>query len=173
MVHAEEIIFQLLDAIVEGSTHPLLLNKFEGDAVLMYAESGSTPLEVAQSVLDQVMRAFPVFQTKAKQLESDRATCPCDACRNIRQLRLKVIVHYGKAAFRSIRQFVEIAGEDVIIAHRLLKNTVPLHEYILMTDAFYELLEPAILGPGSEHIESIADIGPISTRYFCVKAPAQ
>jgi len=173
MVHAEEIIFQLLDTIVEGSTHPLQLNKFEGDAVLMYAETGDVASEVAQSVLDQVTNAFPVFQAKARQLESDRAACPCDACRNIRDLRLKVILHYGKTVFRTIRQFTEIAGEDVIIAHRLLKNTIPLHEYILMTDAFYGLIVPGSVGPGKEHVEPVADVGPVHMRYFAAATPAQ
>ena len=63
----------------------------------------------------------------------------CDACRNIEKLKLKVIVHYGEVAIKKIRQFEQLAGEDVIIIHRLLKNSTPAKEYIMMTDAFFEL----------------------------------
>lgn len=166
MVHAEEIIFQLLESIVEGSEHPLQLNKLEGDAVLMYAETNSLPTQVAKSVLEQVLKAFPVFRAKAAQLEVDRAACPCNACRNIRQLRLKAIIHHGKAVFHKIRQFEELAGEDVIVAHRLLKNSVPLDEYVLMTYTFYPLLDQSIIDQGEERLEEVTDIGPVTVRVF-------
>ncbi|MDP1624483.1 MAG: DUF2652 domain-containing protein [bacterium] len=37
-VHAEEIIFELLEAVIDHAAYPLTLNKLEGDAALLYAE---------------------------------------------------------------------------------------------------------------------------------------
>ncbi|MBI3167836.1 MAG: DUF2652 domain-containing protein, partial [Chloroflexi bacterium] len=37
-VHAEEIIFDLLEAVIDKAAYPLTLNKLEGDAAFLYAE---------------------------------------------------------------------------------------------------------------------------------------
>ncbi len=36
-IHAEEIIFDLLEAVINRAEYPLTLNKLEGDAVFLYA----------------------------------------------------------------------------------------------------------------------------------------
>jgi Protein of unknown function (DUF2652) len=53
------------------------------------------------------------------------------------RLHLKVIAHHGQAVFKHVRGFEELAGLDVILAHRLLKNTVQLLDYVLLTEAFW------------------------------------
>jgi hypothetical protein len=50
--------------------------------------------------------------------------CVCDACQKVDQLKLKAIVHHGEVAVKKIRGFEELGGEDVILAHRLLKNSI-------------------------------------------------
>jgi len=42
----------------------------------------------------------------------------------------------AKWRIKKIRQFEELAGEPVILIHRLLKNTIQAKEYILLTQAF-------------------------------------
>ena len=52
-------------------------------------------------------------------------TCACDACRAIGGLGLKFVVHFGTFIVdRDEDGRVDLAGADVILAHRLLKNTV-------------------------------------------------
>jgi class 3 adenylate cyclase len=138
LLHAEQIITELLEAIIDNSEHPLQVSKIEGDAVFFYAESGSDHAAAAKDVVEQVLRFFEAFQAKA-QILTNAAGCPCDACTNISQLKLKAILHHGEVAFKRIRQFEELAGQDVILAHRLLKNAIPSKEYILMTREFYRL----------------------------------
>ena len=36
-----------------------------------------------------------------------------------------------------MRQFKDLGGEDPIVIHRLLKNSVKSHEYMLMTEPFW------------------------------------
>jgi hypothetical protein len=73
---------------------------------------------------------------------AEATPCGCAICRNLGELKLKVIVHVGRAVFHEIAGRPQISGADVILAHRLLKNSLPNREYLLLS-------EPAFrLGPG-------------------------
>jgi hypothetical protein len=156
----------LLDDIVERAEFPLALNKFEGDAALLYADVGDNAQAAARDIANQIFALFPALKTKAGELSTARATCPCGACQNIRDLRLKAIVHMGEAAFRKIRQFDEMAGEDVIVVHRLLKNNVRASEYVLMTEAFFSHLDSSFVAAGQPMAESYEHLGTVNLRAF-------
>jgi len=53
----------------------------------------------------------------------------------IGNLGLKFIVHRGTYSRQVVAGVVQLYGTDVNLIHRLLKNTVPLREYLLVTDA--------------------------------------
>jgi hypothetical protein len=133
LVHAEEVISELLDALAERSQHPLTLNKFEGDAALLYAESGDDPAAAASDVIAQLGSMFDAFAESRERIREKRTICNCDACSNITNLRLKAFMHCGEIAIKQLRGFTELAGEDVILLHRLLKNDVEGNEYVLLT----------------------------------------
>ena len=83
---------------------------------------------------------FEAFKHKQNALiKAGEGGCSCDACCNIDQLKLKAILHYGQVVIKQVHQLEELAGEDVILSHRLLKNTIGASEYILMTEPFYRL----------------------------------
>jgi Protein of unknown function (DUF2652) len=46
---------------------------------------------------------------------------------------LKFITRYGEFTGYKIKNFYTLIGEDVILAHQLLKNTIDKHEYWLVT----------------------------------------
>ncbi len=135
LVHAEEIVSALLDAIAERSQHPLTLNKFEGDAALLFAESGEDRSAAASDVIAQLGSMFDAFTEARERIRIARTGCSCDACTNVMNLRLKAFMHCGEIAIKQLRGFTELAGEDVILLHRLLKNDVDSHEYVIVTDA--------------------------------------
>ena len=168
LAHAHEAISQLLETIADTAAHPLILNKFEGDAALMYAESRGDDRALVADVCRQIDALFPAFDAKANALAQQRSACPCGACQNIHDLRLKAVAHLGDAAFRTIRRFEEIAGEDVIVVHRLLKNGVDLREYILATEAFVAAMEPRRQAQGQPHSESYDVLGRLELRVFQV-----
>ena len=140
MIHAEEIITQLLEAVIDKSEHPLILNKMEGDAAFLYAVMDGDEAAVAKAVIKQIFAFFESLNVKANELACFTATCLCEACRTVANLKLKAILHCGEVAFKQIRQFEELGGEHAIIPHRLLKNSVPSHEYILMTEDAHKLV---------------------------------
>jgi class 3 adenylate cyclase len=171
-IHAEEIIFDLLEAVIDRAEHPLILNKLEGDAVFLYAEVGSSnTAEVVRDVVKQAQGFFEAFYERAKTLTQERAECDCNACQSVHDLRLKVIMHIGKAVFRTIRQFVELAGEDVITVHRLLKNSIPTREYILMTESFYALVGRLPNMAHSLRVEQYEDLGALNIHVFHPQTP--
>ena len=148
LLHAQEIISQLLETVIDGASYPLKLNKLEGDAALLYAEIDEADAQAARDVATQVSTFFAGFHAKAAELSGTRAACACDACRHILDLRLKAVLHHGVVAVGKVRQFEELTGEDVILAHRLLKNSVDEPEYILMSESFHRLAGDV---PGHRH----------------------
>lgn len=137
LIHAEKIITELLESVIASAHAPLVLHELEGDAVTFYAiEKGEQTC--ADEVFAQVERFIVAFRQREAELLSDCSVCECEACQQVGQLKIKVVLHRGEAAFTKLRQFTKVAGEDVILAHRLLKNTVPSDEYILMTAHFVQ-----------------------------------
>lgn len=166
LAHAHEVISQLLEEIVDKAEFPLTLNKFEGDAALMYADVEADLRAAVADVSRQVFSLFPKFKSKVLELSTARSACLCGACQSIGKLRLKAIIHLGRAAFRKIRQFEEMGGEDVILLHRLLKNNVPYKEYVLASRPFASLMDEALLRQGNEVAEVYEHLGKVELVLF-------
>ncbi len=166
-IHAEEIIFDLLEAIIDEAEYPMVLNKLEGDAAFLYSlVPTGEDTAVARDVVRQVQKFFTAFRQRARQIAAERAECSCGACQRVIDLRLKAILHQGQAFFRQIRQFEELAGEDVILVHRLLKNHIPFQEYLGLTPTFAALAEPLPFPAGETHQEQYDDLGMVEVQVF-------
>ena len=171
VLHAEQIITELLEAIISQIEAPLVLNKLEGDAVFLYARTGDEA-GLAKIVLDKVLAFFSSFKARQQELiKAGEGGCSCEACCNISQLRLKIIVHYGQAVIKQVRRLEELAGSDVILAHRLLKNTVPANEYLLLTERFYQW-SGGLPGPEPQVFkDTYPDIGVVQGRVYYPDLP--
>jgi hypothetical protein len=134
LLHAEQIITELMETVIDRAAHPLIVNKLEGDAALLHGELAEGDLAAAREMLAQVKAFFPAFHGCLGRQRETRANCVCDACTGIEHLQLKAFVHFGEFAIKQVRQFQELAGEEVILVHRLLKNRVPRREYVLLSE---------------------------------------
>lgn len=160
LLHAETIITDLLEAVIAQSEHPLTIAKLEGDAVFLYANVEGDQRMAARNVLKQVTEFFDAFRAKERALIGCN-TCGCPACRSIDKLHLKVVMHHGDVVIKKVGQFLELAGESVILIHRLLKNSITIRNYILMTDTYYQLsggLEGERVESRTEHAEGMGDV---------------
>jgi hypothetical protein len=128
--HAAHIITELLELIVASNETDFTLAEIEGDAVLFYRKG--EPLQREQ-LIDQCLRMFANFHQRLMVIERD-TVCQCGACQTASNLTLKFIVHFGYIKEIKVAQFVKATGIDMIVAHRLLKNDVGAHEYILITE---------------------------------------
>jgi len=130
--HSSHILAELLEVIVSSEKLGLTLSEVEGDAVLFYAPG--EPLD-AKALLEQCEAMFRAFHHQLKVIERD-SICPCGACQGASGLTLKFVVHFGLLKEIAVANFRKAAGIDMIVAHRLLKNSVPSSEYVLVSDAY-------------------------------------
>ncbi|QSQ17697.1 DUF2652 domain-containing protein [Myxococcus landrumensis] len=159
LAHAQDSVAQLLEAVIDASGG-LKLAKLEGDAAFFYSV-GDDCGAFARQVAD-IRRAFVARREK---LIVDRM-CQCDGCMQVGMLTLKFVAHLGEVAFQRVKHLTELAGVDVILVHRMLKNDVPVSEYLLMTDAVHERIQPELrqLAQGLEH--EFEGLGRTTTHYI-------
>ena len=163
LVHGQQVITALIEAILAEVAIPLEVKEVEGDAVFLYSvrpRDDEAWQAVSAEVGKKLLRFFEAFSA-VLVAESESTLCPCAVCKHMHELKLKIIVHSGEALFHTIGDFAEVSGVDVILAHRLLKNSVDADEYILMTEpAYRDLRFPSELEvhPSSEEYEGFGSI---------------
>lgn len=161
LAHAHDMVTQLLEAVIDGAASPLKLAKLEGDAAFFYAPlSADSRVDVAPVV--SAIRA--AFERRKELLRIDR-TCTCEGCTQVEQLTLKFVVHQGDVAFQRVKRFNELGGVDVIVVHRMLKNSVPIREYVLMTETLARQLSPGLRERALSLEEELEGLGRYTLRY--------
>jgi len=166
--HAYVIITQLMNAILKEARAPLKVIKLEGDAVFFAAFLPENPegcREAVRTVLRNLDGVFRAFEEKREELVRSNI-CPCEPCEHANQLRLKMILHRGEAFLHRIGRFEELTGPDVILAHRLLKNSVASDEYVLVTEAVGRELEGGELVPSGETEEHHEGFAPVHAAVY-------
>ena len=162
-IHGQQYITFLIESLIREVDIPLRLQEIEGDALFLYAEDPGSDEEwmtVLQQIPAMLQRFFNAFY-EGMVLAAEATPCKCAVCRNIDELALKIIVHTGTAVFHRIGGFDKVSGPDVILAHRLLKNSVPDKEYLLMSEAANEAIGQEMDGTflqGKESYDGFADV---------------
>ena len=167
--HSQYIISELIESIIQQIKIPLQTSKLEGDAVFLYAATNNdqyTYEEIRKEVGEKLLLFFSVFHDRLHEIKETHQ-CACRACSNIDALKLKIVAHSGEAFFYQINEFNELSGKDVILIHRLLKNSVSEEEYILMTDAAYSDIKFPIHIKVREGVENYEHLGTIKTLTYC------
>lgn len=168
LLHAEKIVTDLIEALIESIEAPLKVSKLEGDAVFFYAELGHDPSATAGQVMRQVLRFFELFSATTEDMDR-RNICICDSCSATEQLKLKGFVHVGEVAIKRVLHFEELAGEDVIVTHRLTKNSVDADEYLLITEAFCEICPHLPEWTSNAHVEPYEGLGEVPARVYYLR----
>ncbi|CMO61805.1 Protein of uncharacterised function (DUF2652) [Mycobacterium tuberculosis] len=65
-----------------------------------------------------------------------------------------------------VKRNVELAGVDVILVHRMLKNEVPVSEYLFMTDVVAQCLDESVRKLATPLTHDFEGIGETSTHYI-------
>ena len=147
----------MLEKVINELDHVLTINKLQGDAALFYGISNNNE-NLPHEILKRLQTSFEVFNQRLDELKFVES-CKCGTCADIGNLKLKSFVHYGDFLIKEINQFKEIAGQDVILAHRLMKNSISVSEYMLFTKSFTELKEINFLGSIENRVEKYDDVG--------------
>jgi Protein of unknown function (DUF2652) len=136
--HGRFIIQQLLEVLINANELGLEISEIEGDAILFYKFGEPTEL---QAIYKQVEKMFSNFHQYLISYDQ-RKICQCKACISAISLTLKIITHYGEYTSLNVKNFSKLIGKDVIVAHQLLKNDIPQHEYWLVTDNMLDNMQP-------------------------------
>lgn len=120
--HSHAIVTELTKLIRASLTPPMQFVKLEGDAVFCFAPQAAFPN--GELLVELVEACYFDFTTRLLNMTRS-TTCTCDACRAIGGLDLKFVVHHGTFIVdRDEDGRLDLAGPDVILVHRLLKNTI-------------------------------------------------
>jgi hypothetical protein len=134
ITHAQSIIQEVLEIIINSNQLNFKVGEIEGDAIFFYRLGNLPQLD---QLLSQVQTMFTRFHQHLK-LYSYQRICPCAACTSASELKLKFIAHFGEVAGYAVNNQQKLFGKDVIIIHRLLKNSLNKKEYVLMTNPVVE-----------------------------------
>ena len=161
--HAQDIIADFMETVVKGLRPPFRLAKFEGDAAFVYATAETVDGSLLQ---DAIEGAYFKFRRRLRSVRQASA-CECRACVAMADLDFKFVVHHGQMVRQKMGGREELAGRDVILVHRLLKNAVAEkiggRAYALYSDAAMRAMgvDPAAQGLIAHH-ETIDIIGAVT-----------
>lgn len=152
--HSKHIIEELINIIIVNGKDLFEIAEVEGDAVLMYNRSKLSP----EDLIAASKKIFVAFHKHLLSYEYNRV-CECGACTTAIDLRLKFITHSGEMSLAnygagSPKPF----GDAVIVAHRLLKNKVPLDQYVLFTNDILQGHDLVLDGENHLTDESLGDV---------------
>lgn len=129
---SKEVIPALLRKLIDTNILKMKIGEIEGDAIFFY-KTGRLP-----AVNRVASQCKALYQTFSKFISSVKEDDPENYAKYLAdsQLGLKIIIHYGRISTANIKGRTKLLGEDVIIAHKLLKNTIPDYNYVLLTEKY-------------------------------------
>ena len=160
--HAQDILADLIGAVVTALRPNFRLAKLEGDAAFTYMTEETID---GSMLLDTIERCYFGFRRRRRDVRQ-ATIMSANACTRIPDLDLKFVVHHGQAILQRVAGRRELLGSDVIVAHRLLKNdvveTLGIDAYALISQAVIDAsdIDPAPLGmlPHTETYDRIGDV---------------
>jgi hypothetical protein len=119
--HAQSVLAELLQLLIDELTPTMTLCEVEGDAIYTYAweerfTRGETLLELIESI-------YVRFRDRVDGIRR-LTTCQCNACRLIPNLDLKFITHHGAFILQRLAGTEKPVGSSVNMLHRLAKSHV-------------------------------------------------
>jgi Protein of unknown function (DUF2652) len=167
--HGAHAINMLIDAMVKAVGEDYEVTEIEGDAVLLVRKG---PAPSKKKILDVCLNIFNAFHFQRKWMQQ-HAVCPCGACMAIINLTLKFVVHHGPVAEIRVGRFVKQSGTEMIVAHRLMKNSINNNEYLLLTEKLLQHMTDSVEPGEMEWVsasEEYSSIGKIDYRYALLNA---
>lgn len=127
----------LLRRLISANIIDMNVGEIEGDAIFFY-KTGRLPQ------INMVARQCSLlFQTFHNYLESVEKDDPENYEKYFAdgQMGLKIVIHYGDIVAANIKGRTKLIGQNVIIAHKLLKNGIKEGEYVLMTHDYIDKIK--------------------------------
>lgn len=155
ITHAKEITSHLFNGMVKVNRRRWKVGNVVGDCLFLYTDSRESP----DDLFAHLRGLYENFRESIAEIASG-STCRCGACDRGGDLSLKFVVHAGEFETQQIAGRQELIGPDIVVAHRLLKNSVPLREYVLLTTPLADVAQASGLPaePGRDDYQDIGDV---------------
>ena len=165
--HAEAATSRMLDKVV-GAARGFDLVEIEGDAAFVSREiDGMDGPATLAAVTQAAVAMHRSFHEQRRLIELNM--CPCGSCTQTSALKLKFVAHVGEVATQTIKRRRKLVGIDVIHVHRLLKNAVPVPEYVLVSEELYRGDGAAPSEPAMQELtQELEGIGSVRTYFMDV-----
>ena len=163
LAHAEVNTGRLLEKVIDAVPGFDLI-EIEGDAAFLARRADTMDGDATVAVtLDAATAMHRAFHLERQYVATN--LCPCQSCTQANNLKLKFVAHVGEVATQTIRQRRKLVGIDVILVHRMLKNSVEVPEYLLLSEQLYASTNTPMPGPAHEVSQDLEGIGPVRA-YF-------
>lgn len=159
LAHAQWTVAQLLESVIDAAKG-MKLAKLEGDAAFFGHQGQHQCPGMRPAPADA-----PEVPHAARADQKDHP-CDCKSCEQRDNLSIKFVAHEGEVAEQKVKRNVELAGVDVILVHRMLKNEVPVSEYLFMTDVVAQCLDESVRKLATPLTHDFEGIGETSTHYI-------
>src|SRR4051812_14418019 len=161
LAHAEVNTARLLGRVVDA-VPDFELVEIEGDAAFFsHPGDGMEGDDAVALTLEAASAMHRAFHVERQYVATN--LCPCKACNEANNLKLKFVAHIGDVATQTIRDRRKLVGIDVILVHRLLKNPVDVPEYVLLSEELYQSGGAALSDRVQEVPQDLEGIGPVRT----------
>jgi hypothetical protein len=162
LAHAQANIERLLEAVIDAGAG-LELIEIEGDAAFFSTPvTESDDAEAASAAKNTAVVMHRAFHERQARMVAGNL-CSCGGCVQAGELKLKIVAHVGEVAEQRIRDRKSLAGVDVILVHRLLKNSVPVPEYVLFSE---DLQRSGPLGGAEAVDQELEGLGVVRAYYI-------
>jgi hypothetical protein len=166
--HAQATTARLLKKAIEAA-RDFELVEIEGDAAFL-SRAARPDADVVATTTQAAVAMHRAFHAEQRAVASN--LCPCSACHAATDLTLKFVAHLGDVATQKIKRRSKLVGIDVIHVHRMLKNPVPVAEYVLVSEELYRSDTSALPEPVHEIDQDHEGIGPARGCFVEVEALA-
>jgi hypothetical protein len=166
--HAEAATSRMLDKVVDAA-RDFDLVEIEGDAAFLSRDAEGLDAPATLSAITQAaVGMHRAFHAERRLVELNM--CPCVSCTQTSSLKLKFVAHVGEVATQTIKRRHKLVGIDVIYVHRLLKNPVPVAEYVLVSEDLYRNGDDSAPSEPAMHAlaQDLEGIGPVRTYFMDV-----
>jgi hypothetical protein len=167
LAHAEVNTSRLLEKVIDAARDFDLI-EIEGDAAFLSRQADTLDRDATLAATTEAA----VSMHRAFHLERQYVAtnlCPCDFCAQTDNLKLKFVAHIGEVATQIIMQRRTLVGFDVIVVHRLLKNSVHIPEYVLFSEELLGTGNAALLAPVHEVTQDLEGIGSVRAYFVDVE----
>lgn len=148
---ANRVITTVLNKVVAVNILDMSIAEIEGDAVFFY-KTGRIP--AVNNVAKQCQLIYDTFVNTINAFEFSHPEL-YEKYLSKKQLGIKIVIHYGHVNLAKIKGRTKLMGEDVILVHKLLKNSIKEPCYILLTNSYLDKLRDKKVVKNWFHWESL------------------